>query len=100
MPDIDEIRLLAATVTESIRRLTAKQDDHCTARENAEFPGQTELQELCNQAEALKEQLRGMKDKSKVDPEVLEIERKLDDALNRSYWFWQKCKCNMAEEHH
>jgi len=52
----------------------------------------TELENLRTKAEELRTQLQALSDRRKLDPEVLAIERNLDDVLSRYYWLWLKLK--------
>jgi hypothetical protein len=57
-------------------------------------PALAELEEVRTEAEALRRNLAALKSKGKLDPEVRDLESKLEQVLNRYYLLWQKCKDN------
>jgi predicted nuclease with TOPRIM domain len=64
--------------------------------DTATRPGLAELEEVRQKTEQLRSELNELsKHRSKLDPHVREIDRKLDEALSQYYWLWQKCKSNM-----
>ena len=95
--DIREIALQTEEILTRLHNLSIKQDNICSAAnsENAAYSDLTELGELHNKAEALRQQLKMLSARSRMDNEVREIEKKLDEALSQYYWLWQKCKSNL-----
>ncbi|MDR3566188.1 MAG: aspartyl-phosphate phosphatase Spo0E family protein [Negativicutes bacterium] len=103
MPDLQEIDARVEALLAALWRLTSEQDGICVSMLTSGVQtatGLDELEDLRNQTETLRRQLRALKNTSRLDPKVLEVDRKLDDALNRYYWLWQKCKDNLNEESH
>lgn len=60
------------------------------------YPGLADLEEVRVSAEKIKQELAAVRQRGNLDPEVRELDRKLDDALRRYYWLWQQCKQNMG----
>lgn len=105
MQDIKEIRANTNRVLSSFEKLAHDQENICTGMTTSgvgtgTYPGLAELEELRSQTENLRRQLQALGGRSKLDAEVLEIERKLDEALSRYYWLWHKCKDNMYSDKH
>ena len=105
MPEMEEIKARTEKVLASWWRLTKEQDGICTATLSSgvatdTYPGVAELEDLRHQTEALRRQLQELKPKRRFDPEVMQMEKQLDDALSRYYWLWQKCKDNIGDQKH
>lgn len=99
MPEREKIRDDIDTLVRTLDRLSAAQGELC---ENtitggvAAGTGLAELEEVRTKADNLKRQLEALKDKGKLDPEVRDLETKLEEVLTRYFWLWQKCKASMA----
>jgi DNA repair exonuclease SbcCD ATPase subunit len=101
MPDRAKIRAAIDTLTRTLDRLSSAQNELC---ENTltggvaagSHPVLAELEEVRAKADDLKRQIAAMKNKGKLDPEVRDLESKLETILARYYWLWQKCKAGMA----
>lgn len=105
MPDIEEIKARTQEVLSALWRLTKEQDGICSAGLSSQvgtqpYPAVAELETLRLQTEALRRQLQDMKPKGRLDPEVMQTERQLDEALSRYYWLWQKCKDTLGDQKH
>lgn len=101
MSDISRISDRIDELAQSLDRIIVSQEGLCEGGLSAGVaaaprPGLAELEAAKSEAEALKRKLAALRHKSKLDPEVLALENKLDAVLSRSYWLWQKCKDNMA----
>lgn len=100
MAERETIRTEIAALGRTLDRLAAARGELCgnmiTGGVAAgTYPGLSELEEVRTKAEDLKRQLAGMKSKGKLDPEVRELEIKLEAVLTRYYWLWQKCKASL-----
>lgn len=103
MPDIKNIRANTDRVLNLFKQLAQNQENICTGIatsgvDTGTYPGLAELEELRSQTETLRRKLQALEGRSKLDAEVLDIERKLDEALSRYYWLWHKCKDNMYND--
>ena len=101
MPQHEKIRTDIDELVKKLDRLSAEKSALCETTITGgaaagTFTGLAELEEVRSKAEKLKRQLAVLADKSKLDPEVRDLENKLEEVLNRYYWLWQKCKANMA----
>lgn len=100
MPEREKIRTEIDVLGQTLDRLTEAKSELC---ENTitggvavgNYPDLAELEEVRSKAEAIRHQLAGLKGKSKIDPEVRELETKLENILTRYYWLWQKCKASL-----
>lgn len=100
MADIKDIKAEVDDVIAKLNRWAEKSGSLCNTMMTAgvaagAYPGLAELEESKNKAESLRKALQDLKHRGKLDPEVLETEKKLDDALTKYYWLWHKCKENM-----
>ncbi len=101
MPQREKIRNDLDELAKTLDRLSEEKNALCENTitggvATGSFTGLAELEEVRTKAENLKRQLAAMADRSKLDPEVRDLEKKLEEVLNRYYWLWQKCKANMA----
>lgn len=98
--NINEIARQTDEILMRLHSLATKQENICAAihSNNEAYSDFAELGELHNKAEALRQQLKLLKNRSRLDSEVIEIEKKLDEALNQYFWLWQKCKENLPAE--
>ena len=93
MPNLENIRAQADEIIQALRKLAREEGQECIARaETAGYEGLAELEELRSQTENLRQQLHALEKRSKLDPAVIDVERKLDEALSCYYWLWLKCK--------
>jgi hypothetical protein len=105
MPDIEELKARTETVLAALSRLTKEQDGICAAMLTSgvgtdTYPGVAELEDLRHQTETLRRELKELKTKRRFDPDVMQMERQLDEALSRYYWLWQKCKDSLGDQQH
>lgn len=101
MPEREKIRADISTLARTLDRLSAAQGELCENKITGvvavgTYPDLAELEEVRAKADNLKRQLEALKNKSKLDPEVRDLETKLEDVLARYFWLWQKCKASMA----
>lgn len=62
--------------------------------------GVAELKEIKRTAEALKRDLERVRYRGQLDPEVRMLESRLEEALNRYYYLWHKCKDRITYQDH
>lgn len=102
MPELHRIKARTAEIIIQLDRLSSRSDSLCAVAATGEVAtGYPELEELENirvRAEELRQQLDAIKHKGRMDPAVMEAERKLEEALNRHYLLWQRCKQNSSDE--
>lgn len=101
MSELEHIRTRIDELVKTLDRLAGGEKQLCenpiTGGVAAEaYPGLAELEEVRAKAEDIRRDLSAIKNKSRLDPEVRDLENKLEQVLNRYYWLWQKCKDNMA----
>jgi predicted nuclease with TOPRIM domain len=101
MSELDHIRTRIDELAKTLDRLAGGKNELCENRITGgvaagAYPGLAELEEVRAKAEDIKRDLSALKNKGRLDPEVRDLENKLEQVLNRYYWLWQKCKDNMA----
>ncbi|MDR7868988.1 MAG: hypothetical protein RIN56_19535 [Sporomusaceae bacterium] len=101
MSEREQIRIRIDELVKTLDRLAGGKPELCenniTGGVAADaYPGLAELEDLRTKAEGIRRDLSALKNKGRLDPEVRDLENKLEQALNRYYWLWQKCKDNMA----
>ena len=104
MPDLEAISAQTDQIMTTLQQLTRNLDRFCPAGITAgvgtePYPALAELEELRVRTERLQRQLKDLKSKYKLNPQVWELERKLDEALSQYYWLWQKCKDTVGFDH-
>lgn len=97
MSEISQISARVDRLAAVFDRLASELEPYCHSGViagvvTAPKPDLTELEAAKNEAEAIKQELAGLRHRSKLDPEVRALENKLDEVLSRYYWLWQKCK--------
>jgi len=101
MSDTQDIRRRLDHLAQTLDRLARDQETlcgqiHAGGLDPDAAPGLAELEDVRQTAETIKVELAARRHKGKLDPEVRDLENKLDKVLTRYYWLWQKCKNNMA----
>ncbi len=101
MSEREQIRTRIDELVKTLDRLADGKNEICenpiTGGVAADpYPGLAELEDLRAKAESIRRDLSALKNKSRLDPEVRDLENKLEQTLNRYYWLWQKCKDNMT----
>lgn len=100
MPEFENISSRIDELARTLDRLSAGRSELC---ENlitggvaaGAYPALAELEEVRTEAEVLRRDLAAKKNKGRLDPEVRDLENKLEQVLNRYYLLWQKCKGNL-----
>lgn len=101
MSELEQIRTRIDELVKTLDRLAGGKNERCENHITGGVatdasPGLAELEELRAKAEGIRRDLAALKNKSRLDPEIRDLENKLEQALTRYYWLWQKCKDNMA----
>lgn len=101
MSELEQIRTRSDELAKTLERLAGGKNELCEnliagGTATGDYPGLAELEELRGKAEDIRRDLFALKNRGRLDPEVRDLENKLEQVLNRYYWLWQKCKDNMA----
>jgi hypothetical protein len=102
MPELHQIKARTAEIIIQLDRLSSRSDNLCvmaaTGGTATGYPELEELEGIRIRTEELRRQFDAIKHKSRLDAEVMETERKLEEALNRYFLLWHKCKRNGDDE--
>lgn len=101
MPELENLSERVDKLVQTLDRLAAGRNELCDTHITGgvatdAYSAQAELEEIRTKAETLRRDLAAIKSKGKLDPEVRDLESKLEQVLNRYYLLWQKCKDNMV----
>ncbi|EGO64001.1 aspartyl-phosphate phosphatase Spo0E family protein [Acetonema longum] len=96
MEDILVIQQQIDALHRRLERLLQERDGICEdmifAGRGATTQTSADLEEIKREAEALRRRLDELTEqRGRLDPDVREASRELDELLNRYYWLWQKC---------
>ncbi len=100
MPELEQIRTRIDELARTLKHLAGENNEICDELVAGVAVGArptiAELEEVRAKAEDIRRDLAVIKNRGRLDPEVRDLENKLEQVLNRYYWLWQKCKENMA----